>query len=365
MPAATSAYGNYQPSAVDPFPIESVLAKIVGENNPAEASNLLTVYQQQNAAQKGNYEYAAQQQHDFAQQQLHQQLLDSYMKYGLEALKVPGGAPLLSKLTGGAALGGFDPTDIETNLRAQQAAGTFEKAGIGAYNAAQGGYHTNLPALTATTGGMIDAEQTPLSTINTQIREQGANARAAGKGQGIATEGFDTTDEYGLKTHHTVGKNVTPEQLRQFKEQQLGLKPIEPGRKPQPLPGRTSAQPDAGVLNGPITDDGGGASDNGAPPVTQPGNKLPPPPPFVTGLQPKPAATPAQAPVSGRVSPQNEAARVRVIQDAFLANANNPEWKRQPGYAQVVAGMKTNGGRPQVIIENGQPHFVGADGQRY
>lgn len=365
MPATTSTYGNYQPSAVDPFPIESVLAKIVGENNPAEASNLLTVYQQQNAAQKGNYEYAAQQQHDFAQQQLHQQLLDSYMKYGLEALKVPGGAPLLSKLTGGAALGGFDPTDIETNLRAQQAAGTFEKAGIGAYNAAQGGYHTNLPALTATTGGMIDAEQTPLSTTNTIIRGQFGAANAGQKGPSEAYQVEGPRGKYNLSYPRTWTQQQIDEDL-----ERRGVPKIEPGPRPNKLPmgpqaGGPSTQTDAGVLNGPITDDGGGASDNGAPPVTQPGNKLPPPPPFVTGLQPKPAATPAQAPVSGRASPQNEAARVRVIQDAFLANANNPEWKRQPGYAQVVAGMKTNGGRPQVIIENGQPHFVGADGQRY
>ena len=45
--SAAGGYGTYNPTAIDPFPIESVLAKIVGENNPAEAANMLDTYQVQ------------------------------------------------------------------------------------------------------------------------------------------------------------------------------------------------------------------------------------------------------------------------------------------------------------------------------
>jgi hypothetical protein len=146
---------------------------------------------------------------------------------------------------------------------------------------------------------------------------------------------------------------------------------IEQTRKPQPLPGTTQpnsvpSRIDPSILNGPITDGAGSdAAPSTAPPSAPRKGMMPPPPPgVVPGLQHNPNA-PTQPPVSGRASPQNEAAGVRAIQDRFIKHMKDPEWVNAPGHAQVVDGMKQNGGRPQVIIENGKAHFVGADGQRY
>ena len=63
-------YGTYNPREDQPYNIESVLAKIVGENNPAEAANMLDTYQVQRQTAQGNYDYAMQGQHEFAKEQL-------------------------------------------------------------------------------------------------------------------------------------------------------------------------------------------------------------------------------------------------------------------------------------------------------
>lgn len=377
MATASSGYGNYQPSAVDPFPIESVLAKIVGDNNPVEAANMLDLYQIQNATQRGNYEYAARQQHAFAKEQLAQQLKEHYITAAQQGVQHPGGLDVLYGQGGEDALPGYGSgayDSIRTGLANARDAKTLGDVTGAAKSGVEAGTPVDLPTLTRLSGGGITSLTTPLSTANIALREAGADRRAASRVSGISAEGFDTTDAYGLKVHHSIPKNATPEEIDAYKRNVLGLKPIEPTKRPQRLPtdvqpSAAPSNPDASVLTDPSIPDSNGGGTDGSPPARESGAKLPPPPPFVTRLQPKPASTPTQqpakAPVSGRASPQNEAARVRSLQDVFIANANNPEWMRQPGHAQVVAGMKTNGGRPQVIIENGQPHFVGADGQRY
>jgi hypothetical protein len=155
-----------------------VLAKIVGENNPAEAANMLDVYQTQRIADTGNYNYALGQQHDFAQQQLHQQLLENYMKYGQEALKTPGGATLLGAQTGGAALAGFDPTQIETNLRMAQAASTAKDIGTAAYQGLEGGLATDPALATTASGGLFSGSTVPLALQKEAMVQAGHNARA-------------------------------------------------------------------------------------------------------------------------------------------------------------------------------------------
>src|SRR5882672_7615932 len=92
---SSSGYGVYNPGGIDPFPIESVLAKIVGENNPDNAANLLGRYQVERQTAAGNYDYALQGQHDFARQQLAATMAENHAKNLLEANKNAGGLSLL------------------------------------------------------------------------------------------------------------------------------------------------------------------------------------------------------------------------------------------------------------------------------
>src|SRR5580765_3875935 len=81
MATNSGNYGVMAPAAIDPFPIESVLAKIVGENNIGNAQNLLGQYHVQQQTSEGNYNYNLQQQHEFARQQLASQIAENRVEH--------------------------------------------------------------------------------------------------------------------------------------------------------------------------------------------------------------------------------------------------------------------------------------------
>jgi hypothetical protein len=87
---AASSYGAYQPGAVDPWPIESVLAK-EAITSPADAQGLLSSYAQQRQAQGYIYGQEADRQHDFAKQQLLAQMQEARNKLIPELVGKPGG----------------------------------------------------------------------------------------------------------------------------------------------------------------------------------------------------------------------------------------------------------------------------------
>lgn len=102
---AAPTYGAYQPGAVDPWPIESVLAK-EAITSPADAQGLLSSYAQQRQAQGYVYGQEADQQHEFAKQQLAQQMAEARLKALYEMTGKTGGNALIA----GGGIEGLGPS---------------------------------------------------------------------------------------------------------------------------------------------------------------------------------------------------------------------------------------------------------------
>jgi hypothetical protein len=332
-----------------------VLAKIVGENNPANAQNMLNTYQVQNQTSQGNYNYNLQQQHEFAKQQLAQQLQENYMKYGQEAVKTPGGLSLLGAQTGGAALGGLDPTQLETNLRASQAATTLEHAGAGAYSAAQAGRDITDDANTAT-GGLLGPYGTPLSTRNLLIKEANANARHAA-GAGDKTK-FNIMVDGGVDEQGNPVKMNIPIRMSDTDAQIQAKAGAARNARDLIYP------PGAGVA-GQTAPTIGGATPPASGSTTR---RMPPPPPFVggtgTNLPNNPNATPPSGGQAGR-TPQ--AASGQTILDPKVQQAARERLKLLPPEARTQVGATmTPGGILQVVpLAGGGIGYVGRDKQIY
>jgi hypothetical protein len=285
MATSSTAYGVTAPSGLDPFPIESVLAKIVGDNNPANASNLLDLYQVQNQTSQGNYNYNLNQQHEFAKQQLQQQMADNYAKHLLEANKTPGGLNLLSQADATRGMfSGVSPdliTNLEANQRASQAATTLEHAGAGAYSATQAGRPITDEA-NAATGGLLGPYGTELMLRNTAMKEAGANTRhaAGGTGPSFSMQLPVNPDLPGVTTSMSVKKGQDPRAALEA-ARRLGV--YNPA-SPVPLPTRGG---------GARSSDDGGGGDSEAPPA-KPAVSITPTTPTAprsrTNLQPAPAA---------------------------------------------------------------------------
>ena len=208
----TNSYGAYNPAAVDPYPIETDLAKIAVGGNPENAANLLDLYQLQRTTDAANYGHEMGVQHDFAKQQLAQQLQEQYLKSGQEALKTRGGVSLLNSQAPGSLGAGFGPDQIntiETGLSNAQDAATAEKVGSAAYHGVQAGFPANLTRLQGMSGGLFDTQGVPLQLQVEGMKQAGKNARGGGGAAGdkftLPIKGLFTDDAqqipYGIKTH--------------------------------------------------------------------------------------------------------------------------------------------------------------------
>jgi hypothetical protein len=183
MAASSTQYGSYQPNAVDPYPIESVLAPLAVGNNPANAANMLDEYQMQRMTDAGNYQYAANQQHDFAKQQLAQQLQEQYLKSALDAVQHRGGVSAYNQIVGPEhALSADLTSGVEGGLTGLQNAKILEQSGSGAKSAAEAGRDITDEQAARASNGLLGPYGTPLSTRNILIKEANANARHAGGG---------------------------------------------------------------------------------------------------------------------------------------------------------------------------------------
>jgi hypothetical protein len=329
MPASSTQYGSYQPNAVDPYPIESVLAPLAVGNNPANAANMLDEYQMQRLTDAGNYQYAANQQHQFAKQQLAQQLQEQYLKSGQEALKTPGGLTLLRSQAPDALGTDFGPTQqgiIETSLANSRDAKTANEAGSAAYHGVQAGFVPNLDRLRGMSGGLFDTAGVPLQMQIAQLKEAGSNARHA-SGAAAASE-----------PNVSVQMTTSPE---------TGSLPatvtLKKGNLNTAIPGlvaRGIAQPAAprALPSGDGT--GPGASSSVAPRST----------PLTPAPQPRVASTPA---------PQN-GANIRAAAESYVENKlriSNPD-----AYRDAVAGKV--GGKLNVQQgPDGRPYIQGKEGR--
>src|SRR3954468_11448778 len=92
---AAPSYGAYQPGAVDPWSIETSLAN-AAITSPADAQGMLSSYQQQRQAQGYVYGQEAERQHDFAKQQLADQMTQARLKLIPELVGKPGGGAFLA-----------------------------------------------------------------------------------------------------------------------------------------------------------------------------------------------------------------------------------------------------------------------------
>ena len=128
---AAPTFGTSNPQALDPYPIESVLAKEATGGSAAQAQNMLELYQMQRKAAGNVYGDELQQQHEFARQQLQQQLEEQYLKAIPENAKAGTLGIMAASPTYSRGLAGVDPSVVSGIIqRAQegQEAETFGKA---------------------------------------------------------------------------------------------------------------------------------------------------------------------------------------------------------------------------------------------
>jgi hypothetical protein len=183
MVSTSTQYGVYSPQALDPSQVENTLAGQVGASDPAAANMLLNTYQMQRQAAQGNYDYALSQQHDFAKDQLRQQLEEAYLREMPNIAKLPGGARFLAQggLPGMGALGSNQ--GALTNLAAAgdqaQAAENAQKGGAGVYSLVEAGRAPDDAQAALATGGVAGPQGTPLSEINALIAAKSRTDAAA------------------------------------------------------------------------------------------------------------------------------------------------------------------------------------------
>jgi hypothetical protein len=284
----------------------------------------------QNQTSQGNYNYNLQQQHEFAKQQLAQQLQETYIKEAQNAVQHRGGVSILRAMGG---LQGVDPgidADIEGGLTRAQDASTFDKAATGAYQAVQAGFPPNLTGLKNISGGILDTQGTPLSTTNLMIKEANENARHA---SGLAAAG-DPSVSVQATTSPETGSLPATVNLKKG-----SLVNAVPGLRARGviIPGPPGALPDTGIPPA------GGAA-------ASPSNKTP--------LPNAPAST-TRAPAAAQPSGADMRQRVEAHVE------NNVRSSDPAAYKNIVAGKV--GGNVNIVgtTPQGTPIVKGADGTLY
>jgi hypothetical protein len=429
MATSSTAYGVTAPSGLDPFPIETELAKIVAGNNPANASNLLDLYQVQNQTSQGNYNYNLNQQHEFAKQQLAQQLKETYLKEAMTAVQHRGGTSVYNQLVGpGAAINPDLTNSIEGGLTGLQNANIFEKVGTGANQGAQAGLGTSLPLASNLTGGLFNREQTPTTLQNTQYRVDNAAPKRR-----MVTMPIEGRGEHGEKQtfNMPVPMDATPEEMQYYRNQANrlagGMYPqgtgiagtTPPSGTTAPTPGPTSrppgqntnlpfniqqpkrpvemGAPPPGVVS---PDDPNNLldptipEDSGTSETAPPGAVAPRPPPLpgpnTTSLPPKsvqtmppvqaptadtsgPARTAAQPPAAQAATPPSgnaEAASAQFVLDQAIQNKAKYGLSLLPGEQKLdvqanIQASQSGAILPIVPLKEGGYGFVGRTGNVY
>jgi hypothetical protein len=326
--ALAAQYGTTSPAAIDPFQIESTLAQIVGQANPQEAANMLDTYQIQRATSEGNYNYALQGQHEFAKQQLAQQLYEANLKGLAEAkdptvLSIMANAPGYQQVFGGAGAPAIG--DALARAQAAQGAKNFEAAGKGAEGFSNAGYMVNagdIPGIPAG-AGVVQTENARLAAERLRANAilGAASIRAAGGGaSGEPTTSVQVTDpNTGLPMTLHYGSKVSPQQV-QTSLRNRGVPVTDASAPPTPLPNTSSN----------------------------------------TSLPMAKTDTPANRPSN---APANTTAGAAQLQQQVLANLDKIRTNAPSKFADLKAGMDANGGRPIVKAgPDGKPAVYGASG---
>jgi hypothetical protein len=180
MASSATAYGTFNPVALQPYPIETELAKMGYENSPTAAKILGDQYWLERQAHENLYGQELQAQHEQYAQQLENQLYEQNIK-GLAELSKPGVAQLVASTPYYASrlLPGTDPSAVQNMIQMSNdaaAAQNFAHTGSGLAGYASGGYTTNLP--TDPTHGQYSFIGTP-AQIQAAARIQAAGITAA------------------------------------------------------------------------------------------------------------------------------------------------------------------------------------------
>jgi hypothetical protein len=314
MPAAT--YGAYNPNAVDPWPIEGELAKMAA-TSPAMAQMMLGNYQEQRQAASNVYGEEAERQHDFAKQQLANQLYEARMKLVPELAKTPGGAGLLaSDPTIAGSLG--TPDAWQGLVTAQDEA----NRGLNIKNVGQGMQGmSNSGTAFNNTSQLMPSLNIP---VGENVQVQRARIDAAAKVQAAAMHGAKGG-----------GGSAEPRETVQIARSDFlrsrGVVPTDAQPSAQPLPGAAPT---------------GGASSS-SPPTSR------------TNL---PSARQGQSPMAR--PPSNTSAGVTAAQQHVLANEATVLSKATPAQRQAYTEAKAaNGGKPNVVITPQGPQLVDKAGR--
>ena len=218
---ASYGYGATAPGAIEPFNIETTLANNATKDSPQEAYNLLSMYHNQNMNSIADYNQNLQGQHDFARQQLAQEMYLGKLKEFPTIAKLPGGARFLASDQGIPGMDMGAGSDALTNLAnagdLANAAVNFKEAGTGFNQFAQGGLQVNpnaVPGMAGVPGKLTD----PALVRAAQIR---ANAQIAAAGIGanrppsttVSTQ-MPLTAAGDTSTVSTSGRNINPEAER-------------------------------------------------------------------------------------------------------------------------------------------------------
>lgn len=333
MPTA-SAYGTTNPRGLEPWPIEQTLAPLAVGGSQAEAQMMLENYQQQRDAAANVYSGDLQQQHQYAYDQLAQQLQESYLKALPENAKAGTLGILASSPQYSAAFGGADPNSINsaiTQATRLQNADIAQKGGAGVWSLTNAGMQPTQADTQGITGLNVNPG-TPLPVQVAQLKLQGdlARANASSRAAGPRTS-TDFTNPYGGKTTVSFPAGMSQAQRDAYLQNEGGLVPVDRPPPNAPLPNTTTAP-------------------------NQPPNR--------TNLPMAKTDTPANNPPRA----QNTAAGAAAARQQVLAQLDAIQASHPQVYADIKAGMAKNNNVPNVVADPSKPGgfaVVGASGQHY
>jgi hypothetical protein len=336
MPAAT--YGQFNPGGIDPWPIESELAKAAA-TSPVRAEQLLENYQAERGAASNVYLGEMDTQHQFAQQQMKNQLIEAQMKAVPDYLKAPGGSLLLGA---GGAPGMNLGADPGTLARIQAAGAAHEQstnlaeAGKGIEGASAGGLQiapegvSALQGLNVTNLGTNARVQAELIKQQTEMAKASMKAKSAGAGGGVDRFSVQLPADASRPDLTVTMSGKGPGVIDRALQLTPGLRRVSPpgdgtagGATSQPSPTSAPAK-------------GGGNTGSGR----------------VPGLQPAPGSVARNAAPGADQMQRNIETHLEQS-----VRTQNPQ-----AYADIKAQAAKNGGRVQIATDPKTGQAVGVQG---
>jgi hypothetical protein len=353
MATASTAYGQFNPSAVDPYPIETKLAELA-TTSPASAQTMLDTYRLQRQAAGSQYTDQLEQQRQFAHEQLASQIAKNKVDAAQGFLKEPGGLAFASSSPEFSGyLGHADPNVVGGLINQQtrlQDATVAEKGGAGVASITNAGFQPSQAQVTALTG-IAGPQGDPVTTTNAKIAaaaKLGAASIGAANRQGpkinVPYKAGVDSDGNPIMGTIPVPANASPAEIQQRKSEAENIY-------------RQFYPPGPGVSG--VTPPGGDDSTYAAkPPLTSLG---------VVGAPSKPPATQTNvppAPVSGARTdvPTSKA----IITDPAVQAKARPTLALFPPDVRTQILRNAPGGiLPLVPTKGGSVGFVGKNGQTY